>query len=122
MSRLFILISSVGGYRGSRALGAYNLSKAADFQLARNLAVELGPHNIRVNCIAPGLIRTHFSRALWENESNLKGALAGTPLGRIGEPEDIAGTAVFLASAAARYVTGRSIVMDGGTTVTIPGI
>lgn len=118
---VIILISSVGGYRGSRALGAYNLSKAADFQLARNLAVELGPHNIRVNCIAPGLIRTHFSRALWENESHLKGALRGTPLGRIGEPEDIAGAAVFLASAAGRYTTGQSIVIDGGATVTIPG-
>jgi NAD(P)-dependent dehydrogenase (short-subunit alcohol dehydrogenase family) len=119
---VIILISSVGGYRGSPAIGAYNLSKAADFQLARNLAVELGPHNIRVNCIAPGIVRTHFSRALWENEANLQSALRGTPLGRIGEPEDIAGAAVFLASAAGRYVTGQSIVVDGGATVTIPGI
>lgn len=117
-----ILISSVGGYRGSPVIGAYNLSKAADFQLARNLAVELGAHNIRVNCIAPGIIRTHFSRALWENEKNLQSALRGTPLGRIGEPEDIAGAAVFLASAAGRYITGQSIIIDGGATVTIPGI
>lgn len=119
---VIILISSVGGYRGSPTIGAYNLSKAADFQLARNLAVELGPHNIRVNCIAPGIVRTQFSRALWENETNLQAALRGTPLGRIGEPEDIAGAAVFLASAAGRYVTGQSIVVDGGATVTIPGI
>lgn len=119
---VIILISSVGAYRGSAAIGAYNLSKAADLQLARNLAVELGPHNIRVNCIAPGIVRTHFSRALWENETNLQEALRGTPLGRIGEPEDIAGAAVFLASAAGRYVTGQSIVVDGGATVTIPGI
>ena len=119
---VIILISSVGGYRGSPVIGAYNLSKAADFQLARNLAVELGPHNVRVNCIAPGIIRTQFSRALWENETNLQGALRGTPLGRIGEPEDVAGAAVFLASAAGRYVTGQSIVVDGGATVTIPGI
>ena len=119
---VIIFISSVGGYRGSPVIGAYNLSKAADFQLARNLAVELGPHNIRVNCIAPGIIRTHFSRALWENETNLQSALRGTPLGRIGEPEDVAGAAVFLASAAGRYITGQSIVIDGGATVTIPGI
>jgi NAD(P)-dependent dehydrogenase (short-subunit alcohol dehydrogenase family) len=119
---VIILISSVGGYRGSPLIGAYNLSKAADFQLARNLAVELGPHNIRVNCIAPGIIRTRFSRALWENETNLQSALEGTPLGRIGEPEDIAGAAVLLASAAGRYITGQSIVIDGGATVTIRGI
>jgi NAD(P)-dependent dehydrogenase (short-subunit alcohol dehydrogenase family) len=119
---VIILVSSVGGYRGSPAIGAYNVSKAADFQLARNLAVELGPHNIRVNCIAPGIVRTQFSRALWENETNLQGALRGIPLGRIGEPEDIAGAAVFLASAAGRYITGQSIVLDGGATVTIPGI
>ncbi len=116
-----IFISSVGGYRGSPVIGAYNLSKAADLQLSRNLAVELGPHNIRVNCIAPGLIRTHFSRALWQNEANLDSALKGTPLRRIGEPEDIAGAIVFLASPAGQYITGQSIVIDGGATVTIPG-
>lgn len=117
-----IFISSVGGYRGSSVIGAYNISKAADFQLTRNLAVELGPHNIRVNCIAPGMIRTNFSRALWEDESNLQFALRDTPLGRIGEPTDIAGAAVFLASPAAYYITGQSIVVDGGTTITMPGI
>jgi NAD(P)-dependent dehydrogenase (short-subunit alcohol dehydrogenase family) len=119
---VIVFISSVGGYRGSSTIGAYNLSKAADFQLARNLAVELGPHNIRVNCIAPGLIRTHFSRALWENEANASQAVEGIPLKRLGDPEDVAGAAVFLASAAGRYITGQSIVVDGGATVTIGGI
>lgn len=117
-----ILVSSIGGYRGSVGIGAYNLSKAADFQLARNLAVEYGQHNIRVNCIAPGLVRTDFARALWEDKSNLAKALAGTPLGRIGEAADIAGAAVFLASEASAYVTGQSIIVDGGATITAAGI
>jgi NAD(P)-dependent dehydrogenase (short-subunit alcohol dehydrogenase family) len=117
-----ILISSIGGYRGSGVIGTYNLSKAADFQLARNLAVEFGPNNIRVNCIAPGIIRTQFSRVLWENESNLETALQGTPLRRVGEPEDVAGAAVFLASRAGQYITGQSIVIDGGATVTVGGL
>ena len=117
-----IVISSVGGYRGSATIGAYNISKAADFQLVRNLAVEFGADNVRVNCIAPGLIRTDFARALWEDEANRARVLRGTPLNRLGEPEDIAGAAIFLASAAGRYVTGQTIVVDGGATVTIGGI
>ena len=117
-----ILVSSVGGLRGSPVIGAYNVSKAADFQLARNLAVELGGDGIRVNCIAPGLIKTDFARALWEDEANHARAVAGTPLARIGDPEDIAGAAVFLASDAGRYVTGQTLVVDGGMTVTIGGI
>lgn len=117
-----VLISSIGALRGSGTIGAYNISKAADVQLARNLAIEYGPQNVRVNCIAPGLIRTDFSRALWEDEGNLARALVNTPLGRIGEPEDIAGTAVFLASDMARYITGQTIVVDGGMTITVPGI
>jgi NAD(P)-dependent dehydrogenase (short-subunit alcohol dehydrogenase family) len=117
-----IFLSSIGATRGSPVIGAYNLSKAADLQLARNFAVELGPYNVRVNCIAPGLIRTDFARALWEDEANLANVLQGTPLGRIGEPEDVAGVAVFLASTAGRYITGQSIVVDGGATVTIRGI
>jgi NAD(P)-dependent dehydrogenase (short-subunit alcohol dehydrogenase family) len=117
-----ILVSSIGGLRGTSAIGAYNISKAADFQLARNLAVEHGAHNVRVNCIAPGLIRTDFSRALWEDEKNLAVALSGTPMARMGEPEDIAGAAVFLASDASRYVTGQTIIVDGGSIITAAGI
>lgn len=113
-----ILISSIGGLVGSRVIGAYNISKAADMQLARNLAVEYGRDNVRVNCIAPGLIRTEFARALWENESLLKVYKATTPLARVGEPEEIAGGAVFLASEAGRFVTGQVLVMDGGATIT----
>ncbi len=115
-----ILVSSVGGLRGSSTIGAYNLSKAADMQLARNLAVELGPHNIRVNCIAPGLIKTDFARALWDNPGTLKAYTDATPLGRIGDPDEIAGTAVFLASAAGAFATGQTFVIDGGYTVMGP--
>jgi len=92
-----IIVSSVGGLKGSPVIGAYCISKAADFQLARNLAVEYGRHNVRINCIAPGLVRTDFARALWENPDTLKASTARTPLARIGEPEEIAGAAVFLA-------------------------
>ena len=112
-----VIVSSIGGLRGSPALGAYNISKSADMQLARNYAVELGPHNIRVNCIAPGLIRTAFSRALWENPNILSAAVAETPVRRIGEPDEVAGAAVFLASAAGKFTTGHTLVVDGGLTV-----
>jgi NAD(P)-dependent dehydrogenase (short-subunit alcohol dehydrogenase family) len=112
-----VIVSSIGGLFGSRSIGAYNISKAADFQLARNLAVELGQHNIRVNCIAPGLIRTDFARALWENPVTLKAAEGQTPLERIGEPDDIAGAAAFLASDASRFMTGQTIVVDGGVAI-----
>ncbi|MEO0882387.1 MAG: SDR family oxidoreductase [Pseudomonadota bacterium] len=113
-----IIVSSIGGLRGTPIIGAYNISKAADFQLARNLATEFGYDNVRVNCIAPGLIKTDFARALWENEQTLKVALSGTPLARIGEPEEIAGAAVYLASKAGSYMTGQMMVVDGGATVT----
>ena len=86
-----IIVSSIGGLKGSKVIGAYNISKAADLQLARNLAVEWGRHNVRVNCIAPGLVRTDFARALWENPETLKAVTATTPLGRIGEADEIAG-------------------------------
>jgi NAD(P)-dependent dehydrogenase (short-subunit alcohol dehydrogenase family) len=112
-----IIVSSVGGLKASTTIGAYNISKAADFQLARNLAAEFGPHNVRVNCIAPGLIRTDFARALWENPANLKTYNERTPLGRIGEPDEIAGAAVFLASPASAFMTGQAIVVDGGATI-----
>lgn len=113
-----IIVSSIGGLRGSPVIGAYNISKAADLQLARNLAVELGPHNIRVNCIAPGLIRTDFARALWENPETLARYTGTTPLRRIGEPDEIAGVAVLLASKAGSFITGQGIVADGGVTIT----
>jgi len=112
-----IIVSSIGGQRGSPIIGAYCISKAADLQLARNLAVEYGPHNVRVNCIAPGLIKTDFARALWEDEAALNERTRTTPLRRIGEPDEIAGAAVFLASAAGSFVTGQAIVVDGGVTI-----
>jgi NAD(P)-dependent dehydrogenase (short-subunit alcohol dehydrogenase family) len=112
-----IIMSSIGGLRGSAVIGAYDISKAADMQLARNIAVEYGPHNIRANCIAPGLIRTDFARALWENPTTLEFATSGSPLRRIGEPDEIAGAAVFLASKAGSFTTGQVIVCDGGATI-----
>jgi NAD(P)-dependent dehydrogenase (short-subunit alcohol dehydrogenase family) len=111
-----IIISSIGGLTGSALIGAYNISKAADFQLARNLAAEFGPTGVRVNCIAPGLVRTDFARALWENPDTLKAVTKHTPMRRIGEPHEIAGAAVFLASPASSFMTGQAIVVDGGST------
>lgn len=112
-----VIVSSIGGLVASTMLGAYNISKAADFQLARNLAAEFGPSNVRVNCIAPGLVRTDFAKTLWENPETLEAVTRNTPLRRIGEPQDIAGIAVFLASPAAAFVTGQAIVADGGSTL-----
>jgi NAD(P)-dependent dehydrogenase (short-subunit alcohol dehydrogenase family) len=112
-----IIVSSVGGIRGSKELGAYCISKAADVQLVRNLAVELGPDNIRVNAISPGLVRTDFARALWENPEILGRRTANDPLRRIGEPHEIAGAAVFLASRAGAFTTGHNLVIDGGSTI-----
>ena len=96
-------------------IGTYCISKAADLQLARNLAVENGPYNIRVNCIAPGLVKTDFARALWDTPEAEKRSSSGTPLRRLGEPDDIAGAAVFLASRAGAWMTGQSIIIDGGS-------
>ena len=112
-----IIVSSIGGLKGTATLGAYAISKAADMQLARNLAIEWGPHNIRVNCIAPGLIRTDFARALWENPAIREKYESQTPLRRLGEPADVGGIAVFLASPAGAFVTGQTIVADGGVTI-----
>ena len=113
-----IIISSIAGMRGSGGLGVYGVSKAADFQLARQLACEGGPKNIRVNAIAPGLVRTDFAKYLWENPELYEKAVTGYPLRRIGEPDDIAGIAVFLASKAGAFVTGQVLVADGGATIT----
>ena len=112
-----MIVSSVGGIRGSDTLGAYCISKAADVQLVRNLAVEVGQHNIRVNAISPGLVRTDFARALWENPEILKERTIGDPLRRIGEPQEIAGIAVYLGSAAGSFTTGQNFVIDGGSTI-----
>ncbi|MEG8042878.1 SDR family oxidoreductase [Sphingomonas faeni] len=112
-----IIISSIGGLRGSPVIGAYCISKAADMQLARNLAVEFGPSNVRVNCIAPGLIKTDFARALWEDPQRIEAANTSVPLRRIGEPEEIAGAVVFLASQASAFMTGQTMVIDGGVTI-----
>lgn len=114
---VIIIVSSIGGLKGTDILGIYAISKAADMQLARNLAVEWGPHNIRVNCIAPGLVRTDFARALWENPELRAASEERTALRRIGEPDDIAGAAVFLASRAGNWITGQTIVIDGGRTI-----
>lgn len=115
-----VIISSIGGLGSSTKLGAYNISKAADFQMARNLAAEYSPSGVRVNCIAPGLIRTDFARALWENPLTLKSMTEPIPLRRIGEPAEIAGAAVFLASSASSFITGQTIVVDGGATIAAP--
>src|SRR6201999_4502553 len=112
-----VLVSSIGALRGSPLIGAYNISKAADLQLARNMAVELGPHNVRINCVAPGVIKTDFARALWQNPKIAQATEAATPLRRLGEPDDVAGAVVFLCSSAGRYITGQSLVIDGGTTI-----
>lgn len=112
-----IIVSSIGGLTSSTVIGAYNISKAADFQLARNLAAEFGPSGVRVNCIAPGLIKTDFARALWENPDTLKTVTRGTPLRRIGEPREIAGAAVYLASDASTFMTGQTMIVDGGSTI-----
>ncbi|MGD9980931.1 MAG: SDR family NAD(P)-dependent oxidoreductase [Hyphomonadaceae bacterium] len=109
-----IIISSIGGLRGSSIIGAYNISKAADMQLARNLALEFGPDNVRVNTIAPGLVQTDFARALWENPATLKASTERSALKRIGQPDEIAGMAVFLASKAGGFTTGQTFVIDGG--------
>lgn len=112
-----LVISSIGGLRGNAVIGAYNISKAADMQLVRNLAVEWGPSNVRVNCIAPGLVQTDFAKYLWENPELLKSVTEPAPLKRIGQPDEIAGTAVYLCSPASAYVTGQTLVVDGGLTI-----
>ena len=113
----FITVGSIGGIIASTVIGAYGMSKAADHQLVRNLAAEWGPKNVRVNAIAPGLIKTDFAKALWEDDARRKEREAATPLRRLGVPRDIGGIAVFLASDAAAFITGQCIVADGGVTI-----
>jgi NAD(P)-dependent dehydrogenase (short-subunit alcohol dehydrogenase family) len=112
-----VIVSSIGGLRGSDVIGAYCISKAADMQLARNLAHEFGADNVRVNCIAPGLIKTDFARALWEDEERVAERNRTTPLRRIGEPDEIAGAVVYLAAPASAFMTGQVMVIDGGVTI-----
>ena len=112
-----ILVSSIGGLRGTSILGAYAITKAADIQMVKNLAREFGPDNVRINAIAPGLVKTDFAKALWENPENLKASTSNACLGRIGEPHEIAGAAVFLASDASTFMTGQTMVLDGGVVV-----
>ncbi|MFN3581646.1 MAG: SDR family NAD(P)-dependent oxidoreductase [Pseudomonas sp.] len=113
-----VLLSSIAGLRASANIGVYGMSKAAEAGLARNLALEWGPENIRVNSIAPGLIRTDFAQALIDDPERLKRVEEKLPLRRVGDPVDIAGVALFLASNAGAYVTGQTIVADGGDTIT----
>ncbi|WP_286221483.1 SDR family NAD(P)-dependent oxidoreductase [Marinobacter apostichopi] len=112
-----VLLSSIAGIRGNTTIGTYGVSKAAEAALARNLAVEWGPKGIRINSIAPGLIKTDFAKALWEDPVRVKRAEDKTPLRRIGDPVDIAGLAVFLSTKASAYITGQVIVADGGETI-----
>lgn len=112
-----VVISSIGGLRASTSIGAYCISKAADMQLVRNYAAENGQHGIRINAIAPGLVKTDFAKALWDNPKALEATEKALPMRRIGEPVDIAGAAVYLSSPAGRWTTGQTIVVDGGATI-----
>ena len=113
-----IIVSSIGGIRGSRCSAPTASRRRPTSRSARNLAAEWGPKNVRVNCIAPGLVKTDFARALWENEEGVKRRNAATPLRRIGMPDEIGGVAAFLAGPAASFITGQVIVADGGVTIT----
>ena len=110
-----MITSSTGAFTPSLTLGTYAISKLADIALVRNLAAEYGPSNVRVNAICPGLIKTDFARALWDNEDAKRNAETSTPLRRLGEADDLKGIVVFLASAASAYVTGQAIAVCGGT-------
>lgn len=112
-----VIVSSIAAFKGSDELGMYALTKAADTQLVRNLAVAHGPDNIRVNGIAPAIVKTDFARALWEDPKRAERAAASYALGRLGEPDDIAGAAVFLASRAGAWMTGQTLIIDGGWSV-----
>jgi len=113
-----IIMSSISAFIGTKDIGAYGISKAAEVSLVKHLAVELGSYGIRVNAIAPGLIKTDFSKAIWNNKKTLTKQIETTPLKRIGYPEDISGIVHFLASNASLFITGQLIVADGGETIT----
>jgi len=112
-----IFISSIGGLKSSTVIAMYGVTKAADIALCRSLAAEWGPEGIRVNCIAPGLVETAFARALYEDPERRARREAETPLRRLGQPEDIAGAALLLASRAGAFITGQTIVVDGGVMI-----
>ena len=113
---VIIIISSVGGTIGSNLIGTYNITKAADIQMVKNIAVEYGHHNIRANTVAPGLIRTDFARGLWENPVIHEQYTKTHPMRRIGEPDEVAGAVIMLASDAGKYINGQTIIVDGGAT------
>jgi NAD(P)-dependent dehydrogenase (short-subunit alcohol dehydrogenase family) len=112
-----VLISSLAGMRGNGAINAYALAKAGVAQLSRNLAVEWGPRNVRVNAISPGFIATELSAPLLNDQAFMTRRMASTPLRRPGTPAEVAGAAVFLASPAGAVVTGHNLVVDGGTLI-----
>jgi NAD(P)-dependent dehydrogenase (short-subunit alcohol dehydrogenase family) len=113
-----ILLSSIAGLRGNATINAYAIAKAGVAQLARNLAVQWGPDNVRTNAISPGLIRTDMSESLLGNEAFMERRMQMTPLRRPGELHEVAGCALFLASESGAFVTGQNLVVDGGTTIT----
>ena len=112
-----IIISSIAAIKGSAFLGAYNISKAADVMIVKNIDAEFGHKNIRANSIAPGLVKTDFAKGLWENPDILNKVLESNPMRRIGEPDEIAGAAILLSSNAGSYINCQTIVIDGGTTI-----
>ncbi|MEM6650184.1 MAG: SDR family oxidoreductase [Pseudomonadota bacterium] len=112
-----VIISSITAFLGSSGIGMYGVSKAADLAIARNLAMEYGRKNIRINCIAPGVVKTHFAQAIWQDPKIEKMITDMIPMRRIGQPDEIAGAAVFLASDAANWMNGQCITIDGGTII-----
>ncbi|WLG53528.1 SDR family NAD(P)-dependent oxidoreductase [Pseudomonas sp. FP1742] len=112
-----VLMASIAGVRGNKALGLYGISKAGLAQLARNLAVEWGPENIRINAISPGVIQTEFARPLTDNPEVMQRRMALTPLRRVGRPEEVAALALLLAAPGGAFISGQNIVVDGGTTI-----
>lgn len=112
-----INVASINGLRPGQMQGIYSATKAAIINMTQTLAMELASDNIQVNAIAPGLVKTKFARVLWETDMIREAAIARTPAGRIGEPEDIAGIAVYLAAAASNFATGQVFIIDGGFSV-----